>query len=125
MIDMIRRKLIELARSSSTWTYSQLNEQLDLKLDFRTKYDRELVSEWLEAISTHESKNGRPLLSALIIAKGQDKAQADSFFKLCEKLYSIPWRELKAENSYELERIKECYSFWQNPDNYSSHKDDY
>lgn len=50
----IRYKLIELARLRTTWTYSQLNEQLMLGLDFNLEYHRQLIGEWLGEISTHE-----------------------------------------------------------------------
>lgn len=125
MTDMIRRKLIDLARSKTTWSYSQLNEQLDLKLNFRHKHDRVLVGDWLEDISIHEFKNGRPLLSSLIIHKGQDKEQGEGFYRLCEKLYNRPWRELKADKNYEIEKITDCFSFWKDNDNHNKYKDDY
>lgn len=44
----IRRKFIELARSKNTWSYSQLNDQLDLGLNFKKPYDRVLIGDWLE-----------------------------------------------------------------------------
>lgn len=125
MTDTIRRKLIELARSKTTWSYSQLNEQLDLKLNFRNTYDRLLVGDWLDDVSSHEFNNRRPLLSSLIIHKGQDREQGDGFFKLCERLYGVPWRDLKADKNYEIEKIKECFSFWKDHDNYKKYKDDY
>jgi hypothetical protein len=125
MTDTIRRKLIELARSKATWSYAQLNEQLDLKLDFKNKYDRGLMSEWLELISKHEFEKGRPILSSLIIPRNQEKAQADDFYKLCEQLYGTPWRDLKADKNFELEKIQECFSFWKDHENFSKYGPDY
>jgi len=39
----IREKLIELARNKTPWSYSQLNEQLLLGLNFKNDYDRKLI----------------------------------------------------------------------------------
>ncbi|HMJ69756.1 MAG TPA: hypothetical protein VK508_12720 [Cyclobacteriaceae bacterium] len=126
MIAEIRRKLIELARSKSTWSYSQLNDQLDLKLEFGKRvYDRILIGDWLEEVSIHEFERNRPLLSALIIHKGPDKEQGNGFYKLCEKLYNIPWQELKGKPDFEIEKIKECFSFWKDNENFRQYKDDY
>jgi hypothetical protein len=125
MTDTIRRKLIELARSKTTWSYTQLNEQLDLKLNFKYDYDRVTIGDWLEDISVFEFEKKRPLLSALIIHKGTDKEQGDGFYKLCERLYKKPWQDLKADKNFEIEKIKECFSFWKDNENYKKYKDDY
>lgn len=121
----IRNKLIELARDKKTWSYSNLNEQLQLNLDFGNPYHRELIGEWLGDISVHEFERGRPLLSALIIHQGKDREQGDGFYKLCVELYGKNWEELKADPDFELERIKECYSFWKNNENFKAFKNDY
>jgi hypothetical protein len=121
----IRRKLIELARSKNTWSYSQLNDQLDLGLNFKKPYDRVLIGDWLEEISIYEFEKSRPLLSSLIIHEAADKEQGDGFYKLCEKLYNTPWRELKGNPDFEIEKIKECFSFWKDNENFRKFKDDY
>jgi hypothetical protein len=125
MIEVIRRKLIELARAEETWSYSQLNDQLDLKLNFKNKYDRGLVGDWLEEISIHEFEKDRPLLSSLIIHKGQDREQGDGYYKMCEKLFGKPWRELKEDKTFEIAKITECFSFWKDDEKYKKHKDDF
>lgn len=120
----IRDKLIELARLKTPWSYTQLNEQLQLGLDFNVGYDREIIGEWLGEISIHEFEKGRPLLSSLIIHKGQDREQGDGFYKLCETLYDTPWEALKSNQSFEIEKMKECYTFWKDNDNYKKYKND-
>lgn len=125
MVKEIRNKLIELARLKTTWSYSQLNEQLMLGLDFSTGYDRDLIGEWLGEISEHEFNQGRPLLSALIVHKGADREQGDGFYKLCEGFYGKNWMDLKADKNFEVERIKECFSFWKDNDNYKKFKNDF
>lgn len=121
----IRNKLIELARLKTPWTYSELNEQLQLGLNFKNDYDRVLIGEWLGAISKHEFVRERPLLSALIIHQAKDREQGDGFYKLCEELYQKPWQELKANKNFELEKMKECYAFWKDNENYKKYKTDF
>jgi hypothetical protein len=121
----IREKLIELARKKTPWTYSQLNEQLLLGLNFKNGYDRELIGEFLGDISIYEYEKGRPLLSSLIIHKSNDREQGNGFYKLCSTIYGKEWEELKADKNFELERMKECYSFWKYNENYKKFKNDY
>jgi len=121
----IREKLIELARNKTPWSYSQLNEQLLLGLNFKNDYDRNLIGEFLGDISMHEYQKGRPLLSSLIIHKSSDREQGNGFYKLCSEIYGKKWEDLKADKDFELERMKECYSFWKDNENYKKYKNDY
>jgi hypothetical protein len=125
MLREIRNKLIELARYKTPWSYSQLNEQLQLGLNFNNAYDRGLIGEWLGEISMHEHNKNRPLLSSLIIHQNIDREQGDGFYKLCEYLYGIYWEDLKADKGFEIEKMKECYTFWKDNNNYKKFKDDY
>jgi hypothetical protein len=125
MIKEIRSKLIELARLKTPWTYSQLNEQLLLGLNFNNAYDRDLIGEWLGEISIIEHSKGRPLLSALIIHKSSDREQGNGFYKLCGEIYGKQWEALKADKDFEIEKMKECYAFWKDNENYKNYKNDY
>ena len=125
MVEIIRNKLIELARLRTTWTYSQLNDQLNLGLDFSLDHHRRLIGEWLGEISRHEFKNKRSLLSSLITHKFGKREQGDGFYKLCEELFGTSWEELKRNKKWENELIAACYTFWQNSNNYRQFKDDF
>ncbi|NOU17251.1 MAG: hypothetical protein HOO91_06795 [Bacteroidales bacterium] len=121
----IRKKLIELARLKTPWSYSQLNDQLQLGLNFQNGYDRDLIGEWLGEISRHEFEKGRPLLSSLVIHQGRDREQGDGFYKLCEELLGTPWEQLKEDKNFEIEKMKECYAFWKEGENYRKYKNDW
>lgn len=125
MTKEIRDKLIELARLRTTWTYSQLNDQLNLGLDFSLDHHRALIGEWLGDISRYEYERGRPLLSSLITHKFGNREQGDGFYKLCEELFGTKWESLKANKKWENGLIADCYTFWQNPENYKEHKNDF
>ncbi len=120
----IRSKLIELARLRTTWSYSQLNEQLQLNLNFADASERKLIGEWLGEISVYEYKKGRPLLSCLITHKDKMREQGDGFYKLCEEVYGIPWQELKADKKWENQQIADCYEFWLDPEKFKKFKND-
>ncbi|GAE63574.1 hypothetical protein H3Z85_07990 [Chryseobacterium indologenes] len=125
MIDEIRKQLIELARLKQTWSYSQLNNQLQLNLNFESSYDRDLIGNWLGEISIYEYQRNRPLLSSLIVHKSKNREQGDGFFKLCESLYHRNWVDLKADKNFEIDRIAECFSYWKNNEHYKKFKDDF
>lgn len=122
----IRSELIKLARLKTTWTYSQLNNQLQLGLNFDDPSDRKLIGDWLGDVSKHEFKKDRPLLSALITRKYGKREQGDGFYKLCEELYeNRKWEDLKADKNWENKVITDCFTFWLDADNYKKYKNDY
>lgn len=121
----IRSKLIELARLRTTWSYSQLNDQLQLGLNFSNPLDRDLIGEWLGEISEHEWKRKRPLISSLITHQSGLREQGDGFYKLCEGLLGKDWQTLKADKHWENKIIADCFEFWQNPENYKNYKNDF
>ncbi|WP_452232056.1 hypothetical protein [Lacinutrix sp. MEBiC02595] len=121
----IRDKLIELARRKSTWTYSQLNEQLQLGYDFNNSLDRKEIGIQLGEISVHEFNKRRPLLSALITHADNKREQGDGFYKLCAELYDEDWEDLKADKNWENKMIADCYEYWTNPQKYKNFKNDY
>lgn len=66
MRDDIYQKLVEVARSQKLISYEDLNQQLNLGLDFSLPPDRDLIGEWLGEISESEVNAGRHMLSALV-----------------------------------------------------------
>ncbi|MFV5703072.1 hypothetical protein ACM55F_14465 [Flavobacterium sp. XS2P12] len=118
----IRAKLIELARLRTTWTYSQLKEQLQLNLNFSDAFERKLIGECLGEVSVYEYERGRPVLSCLITHQNGLREQGDGFYKFCEDLYSEDWKTLKANKKWENQA--DCYEFWLKPDNYKNFKND-
>lgn len=126
MFKDIRNKLIELAKLKTTWTYSQLNDQLQLGLNFNNALDRDLIGEWLGEVSVHEFEKDRPLISALITHKDNKREQGDGFYKLCERLFEDKdWQVLKADKDWENKMIADCFKFWTNPENHKKYKNDY
>ena len=86
MNQKVREHLIELARKERTITYQELSDQCKLNLVMRDSENaRAEIGRILGKISTFEHENGRPLISSLVITKG-DNYQGDGFYKLAEEL---------------------------------------
>jgi hypothetical protein len=101
---------------------SQLNEDLNLGLDFSTGRDNAYIGEILGDISEEEFGNGRPLLSCLITHKRGKREQGDGFYELCERLLGRDRKELKLDKTWENQEIAKCYEFWLDSDNHRKFK---
>jgi len=98
MLKEIRFKLIELARVRTTWSYSQLNDQLQLGLKFtKNGPDNRLIGEWLGEISTHEHQRGRPLLSSLITHKYGLREQGAETKKKGKQKSKLTWEKVSTQ----------------------------
>jgi hypothetical protein len=118
----VRTHLIEIARKGKTITYQELSDQCKLGLVMReSEYARAEIGRILGEISTFEHNHKRPLLSSLVISKG-DNYQGDGFYKLAEELGYGNWKKLKNDISFEIGQMNECYAFWKENLNYESHK---
>lgn len=112
MNELVRDHLIEIARKGKTITYQELSDQYKLGLIMRdSEYARAEIGRILAEISTFEHNNGRPLLSSLVITKG-DNYQDDGFYKLCEGLGYGNWKKLKSDISFEIGQMSACHDFW-------------
>lgn len=122
MNNTVRNHLIELARKEMTTTYQKLSDDCKLGLIMtESEYARAEIGRILGDISTYEHENGRPLLSCLVISKG-DNYQGDGFYKLAEGLGFGPWKKLKKNIEFETGQMNDTYAFWKNPVNYDLYK---
>ncbi len=118
----VRSYLIELARSRRLITSQDLSNQCNLGLVMQeSEFARAEIGRILGEISTFEHNAGRPLLSVLVVTKG-DNYQGDGFYKLCEQLGFGPWRQLKSDITFEVGHMNRCYDFWGNEANYSRYR---
>ena len=88
MHEAIYEKLKEVARSQKLISYTELNEELNLGLNFENPSDRNLIGGWLGEISEFEVSQGRPMLSAIVVHKeGQSyKDPGGGFYKWARHL---------------------------------------
>lgn len=119
----VRAHLIELARKKRTITYQELSDKCKLGLVMRdSEYARAEIGRILGDISEFEHIHGRPLISSLVISKG-DNYQGDGFYKLAEYLGFGSWKKLKGDISFEIGQMNDTFAFWGNETNYLNYKD--
>jgi len=105
----VYNKLIETAKANTVITYSQLNTECGLKLNFDMAKDRNIMGDILGEISHHEFKAGRPLLSALVIEKKVPFFPSHGFFKLAKELKYKPH---ETDISFWAKELTEIYKEW-------------
>jgi hypothetical protein len=119
----VRNYLIELARKKTNQvvTYQKLCDDCNLKLDMENQYHRKVIGEILGDISTFEHQNERPLISSLVLRKGDDY-EGDGFYKLAERLGFGNWKKLKKEGVFEIFQMKESINKWTDESFYIKNK---
>jgi hypothetical protein len=118
MNEQVRLHLIEVARKKKTITYQQLSDQCKLGLVMQeSEFARAEIGRILGEVSIFEFNAGRPLISSLVITKGENY-QGDGFYKLCEELGYGPWKKLRDDISFEIGIMNMCYEFWGDHINY-------
>lgn len=121
MNNKVRVYLIKKARKKQTCFYQELSDDCRLGLQMReSEFARAEIGRILGDISSFEHDNGRPLISALVISKG-DNYQGDGFYKLAEDLGFGKWTKLKNDISFEIGQMNACFEFWGDENNYQTH----
>lgn len=122
MNEIVRNKLIETARRKTTITYQQLSDSCKLGLIMsESEFARAEIGRILGEISRFEHEAGRPLLSSLVISKG-DNYQGDGFYKLCEELGFGPWKKLRDDIAFEMGQMNAAMEFWSDDVNFLNFK---
>lgn len=118
----VRDMLIEIARKKRIIYYQELCDGCKLPLNMRDNpQDRLEIGSILGEISTYEYKNGRPLLSSLVLARSGE--EGDGFYKLCEELgITGDWKRLKRDGVFAAMEIKRCHEFWDDNTKYQNYK---
>jgi hypothetical protein len=83
MNEDLRQRLITAARAQRIVYYSDLQQLLDVDMDFPP--DRERIGRYLGDVSKHEVSEGRPMLSSVVWRK-DNSPPGHGFFKLALEL---------------------------------------
>ncbi len=109
---VIYEKLKEVAKSGKTEYYTPIGKLADL--DMKKPDHRRKIGQILDAISRHEHKAGRPLLSVVVVAKATDKMSnkrpRKGFFDLARELNLIQAGD--DEDSFFIEELNKVYEAW-------------
>jgi len=111
MHEVIHEKLKEAARAKPERLlyYSDIAPLSGLDMAFQE--DRNKMAEILGDISTYEHDRGRPLLSAVVVHRGDPQLPGDGFFKLAMSLKLI--RPGQDRAMFWAEELKKVYEYWQ------------
>lgn len=116
----VRKFLVEKAHHCNTLTYSDLNVNQKLGLNYDNAQDVQKVSDLLDIISRYEHKCNRPLLSAIVV-HSEDYIQGKGFISMMKELKIKNIVKDPVVNS--STQIKACHDYWNNEENYSKYKD--
>jgi len=124
---MINKKVYETlkksAKKNKLITYSELNKECNLDLNFNNIKDRNEIARILGEISTHENENNRPLLLALVILTPRKTSffstrsspipmnfPAKGFYNLVHKLKLKEHGE--TDEIFWIKEIGRCNKYW-------------
>jgi hypothetical protein len=123
MNEVVRHCLVDLAhKGRGSIGYQELSDKCHLNLVMHeSKYASAEIGRIFGEISRFEHKAGRPLISSLVITKG-DHYQGDGFFRLAEELGFGSWKELRDGLEFEFKQMSACYTFWGDPEHYAQYR---
>jgi hypothetical protein len=100
-----------VAREKTLITYSKLNEECHLNLNFDLEGDRRVIADILGTIAWREVSVGRPMLSAVVVWKSiRPYTPADGFFAYADELGLRQPGEEDRTLWYRL--LNACYEKW-------------
>ncbi|MDH5360392.1 MAG: hypothetical protein OEX03_07500 [Gammaproteobacteria bacterium] len=84
MNETLYNELIRLAQAQDLAAYSDVAPIIELSMD--NEEDRNRIAELLREIAIHENSEGRPMLTALIVHRGNDNKPGEGFFSIAQEL---------------------------------------
>jgi len=84
MNETLYNELVRLAQAQNLAAYSDVAPLIGLSMD--NEKDRNCIAELLGEIAIHEDKEGRPMLTALIVHRGNDNNPGEGFFSIAQEL---------------------------------------
>lgn len=84
MNQILYTELIRLARAQNLAAYSDVAPLVGLSMD--NDADRNEIARLLGEIAIHEDGEGRPMLTALIVHRGDDNNPGEGFFGIAQEL---------------------------------------
>ena len=77
-------ELLRVAQRRGLTTYSDVGPLADLSMDVDA--DRDAISKILEEIARHEEEQRRPMLTAVVVHRGDDNNPGEGFFAIATEL---------------------------------------
>ena len=107
----IYKRLLELARAGRLTAYSDIAPLAGLSMT--NDADRDKMSELLGEILRHEVAQGRPLLTAIVVHRGNDNNPGEGFFAIAGELGRFSGsREALARLEFWVRQVQEVNAYW-------------
>jgi hypothetical protein len=107
----IYSRLLELARAGRLTTYSDIAPLAGLLMD--SDVDRDKISQLLGEILRHEVSEGRPLLTAIVVHRGNDNNPGEGFFAIATELGRFNGsRDSLARLEFWVHQVQEVNTYW-------------
>lgn len=113
MNQVLYDELVRLAEGKELTFYSQIAPLVGLSMDIDE--DREDIARLLGEIARHEHQQNRPMLTSLVIHKGNDNNPGEGFFSIAAELdlYSGSRNQLDRVTFW-ANQVREVYNYWSN-----------
>ena len=107
----IYNRLVDLARAQHLTTYSDIAPLAGLSME--NEVDRERISQILGEIVLHEVGEGRPMLTAIVIHRGNDNNPGEGFYAIATELGLFNGsRQQLRRLEFWARQVQEVNSYW-------------
>lgn len=106
-------ELLRLARLQQLAAYSDVSPLIGLSMD--SESDREEIARLLGEIAVYEHAAGRPMLTALIVHRGNDNNPGEGFFSIAQQLGLYNGRRDQiARLTFWANQVTQVHNYWHN-----------
>ena len=111
MNQVLYGELVRLARARLLATYSDVSPLLGLSME--NQQDREEIARLLGEIVEFEHGEGRPMLTALIVHRGNDNNPGEGFFSIAHDLGLYNGRrDLMSRLTFWVNQVTSVHNHW-------------
>lgn len=113
MNQVLYDELVRIATAEELTFYSLVSPLVDLSMD--NGEDRDEIARLLGEIAIHEHEQGRPMLTSLVIHKGDDNNPGEGFFSIAVDigLYSGSRDQLERVTFW-ANQVRQVHNHWSN-----------
>ena len=111
MNQALYNELVRLARSQALAAYSDVSPLIGLSMD--REEDRNEIARLLEEIAVHEHEERRPMLTALVVHRGNDNNPGEGFFAIAQGLGLYNGgRDQLSRLTFWVRQVTEVHNHW-------------
>ena len=113
MVEIVRQRLVELAQAGRWAHYAEVGALVNLNM--ASPGDRTRLSSVLDSISRDEFRDGRPLLSAVVILSGTNPPMpGNGFFTMARQIGAFTGGSREDAQRFHQAELERVFEHWQN-----------